>query len=315
MASWALIALAALAAAQASDKRGLCFTPNPEFPSDNHIWDAPGSRLSWYYNYGPSPSPAYVDRPQDEFEFIPMMWGVGPNPDDTNFLDTVRGLIDSGTEIRHVLGFNEPNGQFDTGGSEIAPAVAARAWVANFEPLGRMGVKLGLPACTGAPDGLVWLKDFLGNCSEIVSTGSETRNCTWDFLPVHWYDNFEGLASHIGERLATWPGSEIWVTEYAYAHRDLAETQAFFHQTLDWFDREDFIGKYTYFGAFRSATANVGVNAAFLNNDGELTDIGAEYVGEEPRGILPDTGKASGHTVSVVVMGMSLVASVILVSV
>ncbi len=69
-------------------------------------------------------------------------------------------------------------------------------------PLQEMGVKVGLPAMTGAPSGLVWLHEFLGNCSQLISEDSNSKkNCTFDFLPVHWYDNFEGLASHIGERL------------------------------------------------------------------------------------------------------------------
>jgi hypothetical protein len=29
--------------------------------------------------------------------------------------------------------------------------------------------------------------------------GQEKRNCTYDFVPLHWYGDFQGLASHIGE--------------------------------------------------------------------------------------------------------------------
>lgn len=202
MASLAFLLLTGLVAAQRNEKRGLVFTPNREFPGDNSVWVESGSDLSWYYNYQSIPSPAYSDLSQSEFEFVPMMWGVGPNPDDTAFLDEVTSLIEGGRNITHVLGFNEPNGPNDWGGSDVAPNIAARAWVANFEPLAEMGVKLGLPACTGGADGFPWLQQFLGNCSQLISTDSQTRNCTWDFLPVHWYDNFEGLASHIGERLA-----------------------------------------------------------------------------------------------------------------
>jgi hypothetical protein len=86
------------------------------------------------------------------------------------------------------------------GGSNIEPKKAAQAWIKNFEPLAEMGIKLGLPACTGSPDGTVWLRQFTANCSELISTGDEKKNCTWDFLPVHWYDNIAGLKSHINER-------------------------------------------------------------------------------------------------------------------
>lgn len=189
--------------AAATSKRGLCFTPNRDHPSDNSIWTQSGSDLTWYYNYGSRPSPAYANLTQDKFEFIPMMWGVGANPNDTNFLEEVKEVIKQGTNITHAMAFNEPDTIIDYGGSNIKPSVAAQAWVANFEPLAEMGIKLGLPACTGGWDSLPWLKQFLGNCSELVSKGGEKKNCTWDFVPVHWYDNFGGLASHIGERRAT----------------------------------------------------------------------------------------------------------------
>ncbi|KAI1059946.1 hypothetical protein LB506_008608 [Fusarium annulatum] len=271
--------LAGLSYATRDHKRGLCFVPDSEKPQDDKIWVQNGSDITWYYNYGDKPSTVYKDVPQEQFEFVPMMWGVGSDSSDTTFLQNVKSLMKGGVNITHVLGFNEPDAGNDVGGSNLDPKVAAEAWVANFEPLGEMGVKLGLPACTGGWGSMPWLKQFLGNCSAIKSQGGPKRNCTWDYLPVHWYDNFEGLASHIGERLAEWPNSTIWVTEYAYAHQDPQPTEQFFKQTLKWFDESDFIGRYNYFGAFRSDVSNVGPNAAFLSNSGGLTTIGAQYLG------------------------------------
>ncbi|KPM38295.1 hypothetical protein AK830_g8279 [Neonectria ditissima] len=286
-------------ALEGSDKRGLCFVPNKEHPEDNKIWIQNGSDLTWYYNYGESPSSAFSDLSQEEFEFVPMMWGVGKNPTDTSFLKSVESLIESGTNITHVLGFNEPDAPSSWGGSDLDPETAAKAWVANFEPLGKMGIKLGLPAVTGGWDGLPWLEQFLGNCSEIVSKDTDTTtNCTWDFIPIHWYDNFEGLASHIGERRATWPEAEIWITEYAYANQDLQPTEDFFNQSASYFDRLSYVGRYTYFGAFRSYTSNVGPNAPFLNNDGELTTIGIEYLGINGTGVSPTGAAGLGVVVS-----------------
>ncbi|KAJ0143029.1 Alkali-sensitive linkage protein 1 [Colletotrichum tanaceti] len=294
MLSTFLLALAPLVAATSSSKRGLVFTPNSNWPQDNQIWVQPGSDLTWYYNYQEIPSPAYASKSQEQFEFVPMMWGVSSNPDDTAFLKSVRSLIkDKGINITHALAFNEPDGPSQYGGSDIAPAIAAKAWVANFIPLQELGVKVGLPACTGAPAGLPWLKQFLGNCSDIISAGGEKKNCTYDFLPVHWYDNFGGLASHIGERVANFPNTKIWVTEYAYAHQELAATQEFYNMSADYFDRIDYIERYTYFGAFRSKTSNVGPNVPFLNNDGKVTDIGAWYMGMASTGVNPQSGDKS----------------------
>ncbi|KAJ6781000.1 hypothetical protein PWT90_10471 [Aphanocladium album] len=284
----ALYSLASVADA-GSGKRGLVFTPNPQYPEDNKLWRPQDGDLTWYYNYGSMPSPVYSDIPQGQFDFVPMMWGVGSDPTGTTWLDEVKGVISNGRNITHALAFNEPDAPNSWGGSDVAPHKAAQAWVANFEPLAKMGVKLGLPAVTGAPSGLDWLKQFLGNCSDIVSNGGKTKNCTWDIIPVHWYDNFAGLASHIGERRALWPDAEIWVTEYAYAHQDLQPTQEYYNQTADYFDKESYIGRYSYFGAFRSKNSSVGANAPFLNDAGKLTDIGAWYLGKSATGVNPQS--------------------------
>ncbi|KYK58325.1 F5/8 type C domain protein [Drechmeria coniospora] len=306
-----LLLVPAVLGSHSSSKRGLCFTPNIHHPEDNKLWSQSGSALKWYYNYQSLPSPAYSSLSQDEFEFIPMMWGIGQNSNDTAFYDAVRKLVDDGTSIKHVFGFNEPDGPRAQGGSDVTPRDAAQAWVANFEPLGKMGIKLGLPACTGGWGGLPWLTQFLANCSELVSAGGERKNCTWHFLPVHWYDNFEGLASHIGERRAAFPGAEIWVTEYAYAHRDLAATQEFYNQSIDYFDKLDYIGRYSYFGAFRANKANVGPNAAFLNKGGQLTDIGSWYLGFRATGVKPESGPASMAVPNLAFAGVGLVTGLI----
>jgi hypothetical protein len=83
------------------------------------------------------------------------------------------------------------------------------------------------------------------------------------------------------------------VTEYAYAHQDLQPTQQFYNQTVDYFEKLDSIGRYSYFGAFRSTNSNVGANAAFLNGNGKLTDIGSWYLGFSATGVDPDSSKAA----------------------
>ncbi|TQV94202.1 hypothetical protein V2A60_002751 [Cordyceps javanica] len=313
--SLTLYALASVAEA-AGGKRGLVFTPNPSHPQDNKLWRPPGNDLTWYYNYGSIPSPAYADVAQDQFEFVPMMWGVGADPKDDKWLREVKGVISDGRNITHALAFNEPDAPNSWGGSNVDPRTAAQAWVVNFEPLAAMNVKLGLPAVTGAPAGLDWLKQFLGNCSALVSSGGggggQTKNCTFDFIPLHWYDNFAGLASHIGERRALWPDAEIWITEYAFAHQDLSPTQQFFNQTVDYFDKESYIGRYSYFGAFRSNNSTVGANAPFLNNAGKLTDIGSWYLGKSATGVNPQSMAFSVAPSGLVAGSVAAVAAVVM---
>lgn len=47
--------------------------------------------------------------------------------------------------------------------------------------------------------------------------------------------------------------------------------------------------RYSYFGAFRSDTSNIGPNAAMLSAKGALTDVGSWYLGEQATGAKPSS--------------------------
>ncbi|KAL2163864.1 hypothetical protein VTH06DRAFT_3074 [Thermothelomyces fergusii] len=293
LAAASAVSMLVLPAAAASLKRGLVFTPNVATPEDDKIWIEKPTTLTWYYNYRSEPESVYQDVPQSEFEFVPMMWGAPDSLDDTSFLSTVKNLIQrKGINITHVLSFNEPDGPFETGGSQMEPWAAAQLWVNNMIPLREMGVRVGLPACTGGPSGLPWLQNFLAECSLLISSDDEQRNCSFDFVTIHWYGSFEGLASHMGEYSAAFPDKTMWITEFNLNHQDLEATQSFYNMSTEYFDRLDFVERYSLFGAFRSSVSNIGPNGAMLNDDGSLTDIGAWYLGRQPTGISPSSASS-----------------------
>ncbi|KKA31095.1 hypothetical protein TD95_001788 [Thielaviopsis punctulata] len=283
----------AAAASGSSSKRGLVFVPNSTYPQDNQIWVQAGSDLTWYYNYQDIPSPAYTSIAQSTFEFVPMMWGLNASdPDSDSFYKKVTQIISNRQiNITHVLSYNEPDASVN-GGSDISPEDGARGWVANMIPLQKLGIKAGLPACTGQPYGLTWTQEFLSNCSSLISNSTHTANCTFDFMPVHWYDNFAGLESHINQRLSYWPNTTIWVTEFAYANQDLKDTLDFYNEAIPWLDNNTSVERYSYFGAFRSQNSNVGPNAAFLNRAGALTDIGSWYLGGSKTNVDPESSSS-----------------------
>jgi len=178
----------------------------------------------WYYNYKQTPSPAFSNF--TKLEFVPMLWGApGSGSNYGSFLTDVQAQTKGGANITHVLSFNEPDRTKATGGSDIPAATAAQIWQQEIEPLAKQGVKLGAPACTGAESGTQWLKDFFAACS----------NCTIDFVPVHWYGNFQGLASHIGEIVGTF-NKTVWVTEFADSGADLQDSQTFYNQSSSYMD-------------------------------------------------------------------------------
>ncbi|KAK4151700.1 alkali-sensitive linkage protein 1 [Chaetomidium leptoderma] len=280
--------------AAAASKRGLAFTPNETTRGDDKIWVEKPTSLTWYYDYKPKPASTYEDVPQSEFEFVPMMWGAPESPGDTTFLSTVKSLVeDKGINITNVLSFNEPDGPFVYGGSNMEPSAAAQIWVDNLLPLQRMGIRVGLPACTGGSSGMPWLENFLTECSKLVSTKDNKRNCTYDFVTIHWYGNFDGLASHMGQYAAAFPNKTMWITEYNLNNQNLETTQEFYKVSAEYFDRLDFVERYSLFGAFRSDVSNVGPNAAMLSAGGNLTDIGAWYLGRQSTGVLPTEGSSA----------------------
>ena len=50
---------------------------------------------------------------------------------------------------------------------------------------------------------------------------------------------------------------------------------------------------YSYFGSFRSPVSNVGPNAAFLDQNGNLTDIGSWYLGGVATGNTPGSSAST----------------------
>lgn len=231
---FALSLVAPLALAATSSKRGLCYvTPDKSsWSSDDNIWDNSSSDLTWYYNYKPQPNSEYDS---SKLQFVPMQWGAVSNPTtDMSFYNAVKGLIQGGMNITYVLGMNEPDG-CAYGGSCVDATTAAQMWKTQFEPLRRdFGVKLGAPAVTGAPTGFTWLQNWFTACSQVSSNGT---SCIVDFIPAHFYGNFQGLASHLGQINGTYQNiSAIWLTEFALDNDDLKDTQDFFNQTTTWLD-------------------------------------------------------------------------------
>lgn len=212
-----------------SSKRGLVYVPSAKYPGDDVLWNSDTSDLTWYYNYGSTPSPAYDNA--TKLEFVPMLWGAPTDTSDNTFLNDVTSQMNGGANVSYVLTFNEPDGQ-GNGGSGVPADLAAQTWIREVEPLKKHGVKLGAPAVTGAPSGFAWLENFFSACN---------GSCSADFIPVHWYGNFEGLASHVGQVRGTYPNMSIWVTEYADPNVPLADAEKFYNQSSQYFDRIEYV--------------------------------------------------------------------------
>jgi hypothetical protein len=255
-----------------SSKRGLVHITNSTFhkglniASDMNAWTSNKTDMTWYYNYV-----SYRTlTPNATYEFVPQVWGPGAV---TAFLANMTALQSAGVPVQHVLGYNEPDGS-SNGGSNVTPAAAAREWVQYMEPLRALfpDVRLGAPATTGTDAGVAWLNAFAARCGD---------NCTFDFVPFHWYDDAVNIAAHVAKLRANF-SQPLWVTEYAPPFRQSdADTEQLFRDVTAFFDASPDIERYAYWPAFRSSQTPRGWNPdmAMLTADGKVSKVGAWYMG------------------------------------
>jgi hypothetical protein len=210
-----------IALSSTSPKRGIPYVGSKNANSDNKIWSTPGV-LSWYYDYD-----FHDVSSLSSLTYIPMLWGAVDSNSKGAFLQAVKSYHDQGKNISYVLGFNEPDEGKTTGGSSMSAKDAASTWIAEMEPVRSLGVKAGAPAVTGSGRGLDWLKDFFSACN---------GKCNPDFMTVHWYGPFEGLASFVGQMRQLYPNQTVWVTEFGLPNQALPATQQFVNQSINFLD-------------------------------------------------------------------------------
>lgn len=277
-------------------KRGL-IAINTEHPRDLTIFSRPNSPLTWYYNYSPWPTSELTSWTT---LFTPMIHSAG---EASGAVDTIKAVVNGsagialantpsepGNRITHVLTFNEPDGDTASGGSDATPRHAAEVYIAEILPLRSppWNLRVGLPATTGSPRGLAWLRDFNESCFAL----RPADGCAFDFLATHWYGDRAGLADWLGQLHALYPHEAIWVTEFAIAALDADATRAFMNQTLPYLDGLEYVERYAWFGAFREDDANewTGDGVSLLDDRGGLTELGATYLGGEAEGFEEGTG-------------------------
>ncbi|KAH8783190.1 glycosyl hydrolase catalytic core-domain-containing protein [Diaporthe sp. PMI_573] len=299
---WANILLLPFAVSQESDsasKRGLAYIGDAH-EGDVDLLLSPNSRISWYYTWSAYP----VQNVNSTLTFVPLIHGV----DDASSPDVQGAITSLPATSTHLLAFNEPDGTTSSGGSSISPSDAARAYIDNIVPLRTSSSRswnISHPSVTGSGNGLNWLRDFNEACWDI----DPDNGCPTDFVALHWYGNFEGLASWVGTMREYYTNSsdsgavdpdnlKFWITEMALPQQDEDDTVAMMNQSLSYLDSLDYVESYSWFGAFRKdndVNGFVGDNVALFDDDGGLTDAGALYLGGEEAGFEEGMkGSASG---------------------
>ena len=307
--------LSLLATTQAQDsKRGFAFIGDTHAP-DNKLLSSDNSPLAWYYNWGPYPNTDLI--PTGSLEFVPMIHGIEAT-EDSRTEQVIGGLDKSST---HLLSFNEPDGTTDSGGSSITPEDAARAYIDYVVPFrngskGGRNWKISHPSTTGSGNGLEWLRSFNSSCYDI----DPNNGCPTDFIAVHWYGDFGGLASWLATldefyntNSTNDSNLKIWITEMGLPQQSADATVGMMNQTLPYLDNLDYVERYAWFGAFRTDDANewTGDGVALFDDDGGLTELGALYMGngfkEGQKGEGSGAGMLNVNLAVMVAMGLMTV--------
>ncbi|OBS27906.1 hypothetical protein FPOA_01847 [Fusarium poae] len=288
-----------------SSKRGLAFHGD-DHESDNNLLTSNNSEIAWYYTWSLWPS----QQIGSSLPFIPLIHGLD-DASDSELSKRLNSLLDSST---HLLTFNEPDGETDTGGSSISPKDAAKSYMENIVPLrdAKREWSISHPSVTGSPRGLEWLRDFNESCYDI-----DDKGCPTDFIAVHWYGDAVGLDNWLNSLREfyneTAPDAPFWITEMALPQEDEEATFAMMNETLPNLDSRDDVQAYAWFGAFRTNDANewTGKSVSLFNSDGGLTKIGAEYLGGEEKGFEEGMSEGVLRMPSRSLLGVAMLAAAV----
>lgn len=131
-----------------------------------------GLGIGWYYNWG---STTVLST---EAEFVPMCWGTW-DVNESNLKQLKDGYLAG--EYKNLLTFNEPDGDFASGGCQTSVEDALSVW----PKLESIGIPLGSPAPANYYNG--WLDSFMN--------AAEQRGYRVDFVALHFYQDFSNPAS------------------------------------------------------------------------------------------------------------------------
>lgn len=243
-----------------SRKKGFC-----TLVRDDQIWldKIKALNAKWFYSWGPI-------RPQEVpegVEFTPMIWGKY-NAKRPVLLERLAAAHRRG-EIRHLLGFNEPDGRDQ---SNLSVEEAISLW----PNLMKTGVPLASPSCIH-PD-RDWMRAFMEEVDQ--------RDLRVDYVCVHSYagTNVNGLVNRL-ERIHKMYGRPIWITEFAVGDwtaksaaknkHSTAQVGSFMRAILPKLEKLDYVHRYAWYSASPDS-APLGTSALF-EKDGSLTELGKIY--------------------------------------
>lgn len=224
--------------------------------------------LSWYYNWGQTPTTAIIPIYSNyNMEYVPMAWS-GLNK------ATMRGFLTGRTDVKYILGFNEPN---FVAQANLTPTKAASMWSDIEEIADEFNLKIVGPALNYSPDApyqdpFKWYDEFLAACPD----------CRIDYIAAHCYmDNPGSLSWYLSlyERY----NKPIWLTEYCAWDGNKVTPQSqreYMIQSIFDMENNPQVYRYAWFIGRSSGGEQSYPYMPLLSNTGKgnLTELGDIYV-------------------------------------
>lgn len=246
-----------------------------------------GQRISWWYNWRTtSYEPTRQSYPELGIDFTPMAYNGDFNA------AQMRSYLDDTSNVKYVLGFNEPNFENQ---ANMTPYQAAVAWRKLEEIADEHDLKLIGPAVNHSSgeidipntddDWSAWeyLDAFFEECSD----------CRVDFIALHCYrKNEQNFKDFISEAIKY--GKPIWLTEWAgnaggqgtIWPESPEDHMSYLASTVRWLESQEYIYRYSWFiGRNRQGHENFPYNG-LLGDDGKTTPLGEIYFSIPRKGYL-----------------------------
>ena len=233
------LALTAQGTLAKSDKRGV---GENQFSFESQMSPLePG--VTWYYNWANVPGSGYNSEVINYtgFEYVPMCWNASYSA------DKIREYCAEHSEVKYLLGFNEPN---FTSQANMTAAEAAEAWTDVKALADELGLKLVGPAVNYSSDGddndpFTWYANFVS----LVGTDA------FDYIALHCYGGAATAATMIEQMYSTY-GKQIWLTEFCYWPNGTGDvyvapaTQiSSMLNTVEYLEKSDAVFRYAWFKA------------------------------------------------------------------
>jgi hypothetical protein len=227
--------------------------------------------FSWWYNWAATPDAAILNTYQNyNVDFTPMAW----NSWGTN---AVNNWVSQDTNVKYILGFNEPN---FTDQANMTPSQAAAAWpaleaIAEANDLEIVGPAVNYCGnCVTENETIYYnpfeyLDDFFAACTD----------CIVDHVAFHWYGGGNSMMSYIEE--ARQYNKPIWVTEFAAWDNSISNVQDqknYLAGTVNFLERDPDVYRYAWFIGRTQSGPNSYPYLDLYATDGTLTELGQLYM-------------------------------------